>query len=95
MKEKLLRFVGLSSDGIDPLHRLVLRLPSALYIALAILSALSLCLIIQRIFVPNALPTIFWVMDLLLITAYLLSHIRYRIRCKQALPHGAYESDDS
>lgn len=83
-KERLLRLVGLSHDGVDPLHRLVLRLPTALYILLVLLSALSLCLIIQRIFVPNALPTIFWVLDLLLVSAYWLSHARYRNRCKQS-----------
>lgn len=67
-------------DGVDGLHRLLLRSPALLYMFLIVCSTVSWVLIVQRIFVPNVLPTLFWVVDLLLVTWFWLSHLRYRIR---------------
>ncbi len=67
-------------DGMGALHRLVLRLPDAFYVCLIVVSIVSCLLIVQRIVVPNVLPTAFWVLDLLVVTGFWLSHVRYRLQ---------------
>ncbi len=56
--------MGWPDDGVDGLHRLLLRSPALLYMFLIVLSTVSWVLIVQRIFIPNVLPTLFWVVDL-------------------------------
>ncbi len=74
------RRIGWPEDGIGSIHRLLLRLPVYLYVLLLVASTISGLLIVQRIFLPNALPRIFWILDLLVVTGFWLSHLRYRVK---------------